>query len=74
MLGLNLWWGKGLAFVSETAFNLEHGAWSMEHGARSMERGFQTSWYVNLSGADNRIYIDSCSRRLVLICDKLGDL
>lgn len=35
LLGLNLWWGKGLAFVSETAFNLEHGAWSMEHGARS---------------------------------------
>lgn len=35
LLGLNLWWGKGLAFVSETAFNLEHGARSMEHGARS---------------------------------------
>lgn len=37
MLGLNLWWGKGLAFVSETAFNLEHGARSTEHGAWSME-------------------------------------
>lgn len=39
LLGLNLWWGKGLAFVSETAFNLEHGAWSMEHGAWSTEHG-----------------------------------
>ncbi|HBX2464812.1 TPA: hypothetical protein MHT58_26405 [Klebsiella pneumoniae] len=54
LLGLNLWWGKGLAFVSETAFNLEHGAWSMEHGAWSMEHG---AWSMELEAGVPNIMV-----------------